>query len=107
MSTVVSRRAPVAPIGRRSVSAYTLPTDQPESDGTLEWSSTTIVIVELDSSDVRGLGYTYAEVATARLIERLFFDGARKPVNGELTPDPTPPGLGLQFKRADAARFAV
>ena len=107
MPTVASRRASAAPITRLTVSAFTVPTDQPESDGTLEWSSTTIVIVELDSSDVRGLGYTYADVATARLIERLFFDGAPEPVNGELTPDPTRPGLGLERKRADAARFAV
>ncbi len=28
------------------VSVYTIPTDFPESDGTFEWESTTIVIVE-------------------------------------------------------------
>ena len=29
-----------------SVSVYTVPTDAPESDGTLEWGSTTLVVVE-------------------------------------------------------------
>jgi hypothetical protein len=33
-------------IQRIHVSAYKIPTDFPESDGTLEWSDTSIVIVE-------------------------------------------------------------
>ena len=40
-------------------------------------------------------------------IEQLLFDGAPTPVDGRLRPDPTRPGLGLELKRADAARFAV
>jgi L-alanine-DL-glutamate epimerase-like enolase superfamily enzyme len=40
-------------------------------------------------------------------IERLLFDGARVPRNGSLVPDRSRPGLGLEFKRADAARFRV
>jgi L-alanine-DL-glutamate epimerase-like enolase superfamily enzyme len=40
-------------------------------------------------------------------IERMLFDGALQPVNGALSPDRSKPGLGLEFKRADAARFAV
>jgi hypothetical protein len=36
----------VAPVERLEVHAYTIPTDEPESDGTLEWDSTTIVVVE-------------------------------------------------------------
>ena len=35
-----------APVERLEVAAYTIPTDAPESDGTLEWDSTTIVVVE-------------------------------------------------------------
>lgn len=53
------------------VTAYTIPTDRPESDGTLEWDSTTIVVVELEAAGCVGLGYTYAEVAIAGLIERV------------------------------------
>ena len=29
------------------VSAYTIPTDYPESDGTIAWNKTTLVLVEL------------------------------------------------------------
>lgn len=54
------------------VSAYTIPTDkQPETDGTAEWNSTTIVIVELTSQDVTGLGYSYANEAAAKVAEEL------------------------------------
>jgi L-alanine-DL-glutamate epimerase-like enolase superfamily enzyme len=56
------------PIERVEVSAYTIPTDYPESDGTLEWDRTTIVIVELHAENERGLGYTYADVSTAELV---------------------------------------
>ena len=50
------------------VSAYTIPTDEPESDGTLEWSSTTIVVVEAHAGGEMGLGYTYADPSAAQLI---------------------------------------
>jgi L-alanine-DL-glutamate epimerase-like enolase superfamily enzyme len=58
-------------IEKVSVSAYRIPTDYPESDGTLEWNSTTIVVVEAGASGKTGLGYTYADTATARLIADL------------------------------------
>jgi L-alanine-DL-glutamate epimerase-like enolase superfamily enzyme len=50
-------------------SAYTVPTDQPESDGTLAWDSTTMVLVEAAAGDARGLGYSYTHAAAAQLIE--------------------------------------
>jgi hypothetical protein len=40
-------------------------------------------------------------------IEHMLFDGALTPVNGAITPDRSRPGLGLEFKAADAARYAV
>lgn len=40
-------------------------------------------------------------------IERMFFDGLPQVVNGELRPDLSRPGLGLEFKRADAQQFAA
>jgi L-alanine-DL-glutamate epimerase-like enolase superfamily enzyme len=40
-------------------------------------------------------------------IEHMLFDGALEPVAGDLHPDPSCPGLGLELKRADAARYAV
>ena len=36
--------APEAPLERVTARAYKIPTEQPESDGTLEWDSTTLVI---------------------------------------------------------------
>ena len=57
------------PIRRVEVSAYTIPTDLPESDGTLKWDKTTIVLVEIQAGNARGLGYTYADVAAAKLIQ--------------------------------------
>jgi L-alanine-DL-glutamate epimerase-like enolase superfamily enzyme len=56
-------------IDRIEVGAFTIPTDAPEADGTLEWDSTTIVVVHAHAAGVWGLGYTYADVSTAKLIE--------------------------------------
>jgi L-alanine-DL-glutamate epimerase-like enolase superfamily enzyme len=56
-------------IERVAVSSYTVPTDFPESDGTVEWDRTTIVMVTASAAGEQGLGYTYADVATATLIE--------------------------------------
>jgi len=58
-------------IERLDVSTYIIPTDFPESDGTLAWDETTLVLVEPTAGGVRGLGYTYADTATARLIKDL------------------------------------
>jgi L-alanine-DL-glutamate epimerase-like enolase superfamily enzyme len=52
------------------VHVCTIPTDQPESDGTAEWDSTTIVVVEVDE----GIGYTYCESAAAELIRSKLAD---------------------------------
>jgi len=61
----VSREARVQ---RVEVSAYRVPTDAPESDGTLEWDSTTIVVVTCHGGGQVGLGYTYASEAAATLV---------------------------------------
>ncbi len=58
-------------IERLDVSAYEIPTDEPESDGTLEWDSTTIVVVEAHGGGAKGLGYTYGHPATGVLIAEL------------------------------------
>ncbi|HEY6963127.1 MAG TPA: enolase C-terminal domain-like protein [Gaiellaceae bacterium] len=50
-------------------SCFTIPTDAPESDGTLEWDSTTIVVVEAVAGGKRGLGWTYAPDAAAKVVE--------------------------------------
>jgi L-alanine-DL-glutamate epimerase-like enolase superfamily enzyme len=59
------------PAERLTVAAYVIPTDFPESDGTLAWSKTTLVVVEVSAGGQTGLGYTYADTATARLIKDL------------------------------------
>ena len=60
---------PAARVDRLEVSAYTIPTDAPESDGTLQWDSTTIVVVEAAGGDQLGIGYTYADPAAATLVD--------------------------------------
>ena len=50
------------------VAAYRIPTASPESDGTFEWDSTTLVAVHATAEDKTGFGYTYADTATATLI---------------------------------------
>lgn len=51
------------------VSAYKIPTEAPESDGTLAWDSTTMVLVEVCAGGKTGIGYTYGHQACAALIE--------------------------------------
>jgi L-alanine-DL-glutamate epimerase-like enolase superfamily enzyme len=60
-----------AAIRGMSVACYAIPTDQPESDGTLEWRATTLITVQLDCGGRRGFGYTYADRAAAALIHGL------------------------------------
>ncbi len=56
-------------VQRLQVGAYRIPTDAPESDGTIEWDATTVVVVEAEAGDERGLGYAYADASAAHLIE--------------------------------------
>jgi L-alanine-DL-glutamate epimerase-like enolase superfamily enzyme len=55
-------------VQRLDVSVYTVPTREPESDGTLAWDRTTVVVVEAVSGTVTGLGFSYATPACATLI---------------------------------------
>jgi L-alanine-DL-glutamate epimerase-like enolase superfamily enzyme len=64
----VSTRTGVA-VERLDVSAFEIPTDEHESDGTFEWDSTTIVVVEARGGDTVGLGYTYGPAATGKLVD--------------------------------------
>jgi L-alanine-DL-glutamate epimerase-like enolase superfamily enzyme len=58
-----------ATIDRVRVSAYDIPTatDQ-ESDGTLVWDATSVVVVEVGCAQYTGLGYTYCDAAAGRVI---------------------------------------
>jgi L-alanine-DL-glutamate epimerase-like enolase superfamily enzyme len=74
--------------------AYTVPTEAPESDGTLEWDSTTVVVVEVDGGGERGIGYTYSHAATAQVVDSVLapcVEGA----------DPiAPPAVWARMRRA-------
>ena len=64
--------AGTVPVQRIEVLAYQIPTDGPdgkESDGTLEWDSTTCVVVLACAAGQTGVGYTYGDVAVAQLID--------------------------------------
>jgi len=55
------------------VTAFKVPTDLPESDGTAEWHSTTLVLVQLRAGKIVGLGYTYSHECCVPFIrEKLF-----------------------------------
>ncbi len=56
------------------VMAYKIPTATPESDGTLKWGATTLVYVEVQAAGETGIGFTYADLGTAKLIESLLRD---------------------------------
>ncbi|MFE9452030.1 enolase C-terminal domain-like protein [Streptomyces sp. NPDC006739] len=54
------------------VHAFEVPTDGPdgkEQDGTLEWDSTTVVLVRVHAGGRTGLGYTYGDVSVASFVE--------------------------------------
>jgi L-alanine-DL-glutamate epimerase-like enolase superfamily enzyme len=61
-------------IEKVQVSAFAVPTETPESDGTLKWEKTTLVLVEIAADGKFGLGYSYADEATATLIKSTLAD---------------------------------
>lgn len=58
-------------VERIEVSAYKIPTDYPEADGSYSWDATTLVLVEATAGGQCGIGYTYADTATAEMIRSL------------------------------------
>ena len=68
----------VIPIEALNVSSYVLATDSPESDGTLAWNKTTMVLVEARAGNKCGMGYTYADNATALLIRETLVEAVEK-----------------------------
>jgi L-alanine-DL-glutamate epimerase-like enolase superfamily enzyme len=51
-----------------TVAVYTVPTDQPEADGTATWQATTCVTVEVTAGGRTGLGYTYGPAGCASVV---------------------------------------
>jgi L-alanine-DL-glutamate epimerase-like enolase superfamily enzyme len=74
VSATATRRGRQAAVETVEVSAFTVPTDERESDGTAEWDSTTIVVVELRGGGQTGVGYTYAPAAAGTLIKEKLAD---------------------------------
>ena len=67
---IVSAIDGAIPIKEVRVSAYTIPTEQPESDGTIQWTATTMVLVEVLAGGKTGLGYSYADATAGKLVNR-------------------------------------
>ena len=61
--------ASAAKLDHLEVSAYTVPTETTEADGTLEWNETTLVLVRAYGGGAAGLGYSFADVAAASVID--------------------------------------
>ncbi len=51
--------------------AYTIPKDAPEADGTYAWFKTTMVAVQLEAGGQQGLGYSYTHKTAAPLAREL------------------------------------
>jgi len=56
-------------IERLSCEVYEVPTDQPEADGTLAWSATTVVVVKAVAGGGCGLGWTYGSGACRAVVD--------------------------------------
>jgi L-alanine-DL-glutamate epimerase-like enolase superfamily enzyme len=54
-------------------------------------------------SRLRNIEYFHDHVR----IENMFFEGTIQPIAGRLHPNVTRPGMGLEFKKADAKRYAA
>jgi L-alanine-DL-glutamate epimerase-like enolase superfamily enzyme len=57
-----------ATVERLEVAVYTVPTEEPESDGTMEWDATTVTVVRACGGGRRGLGYTYGSAAAGSVV---------------------------------------
>jgi L-alanine-DL-glutamate epimerase-like enolase superfamily enzyme len=90
-------------VERLDVHAYTIPTDQPESDGTLDWDSTTIIVVEAHGEGRTGLGYTYCDAAAAEVVRSLLAPA----VEGEDATDVRAVWLRLGARLRNAGRPGI
>src|SRR5690348_7796985 len=56
-------------IARVQATTFRFSTDAPEADGTIAWDATTMVLVQVEAGDQRGIGYSYAAAAAADVID--------------------------------------
>ncbi len=66
-----------ATLGAVRAEAYRIPTDAPEADGTFAWTSTTLVVVEVEAGGRTGLGYTYTDAGAAGLASGVLAEAVR------------------------------
>ena len=64
-------------VANLKVSAFVVPTDAPESDSTLEWNKTTLVVVEPTAANRTGIGYTYASTSTGHFISEVLAEAVQ------------------------------
>lgn len=58
-------------IRKVEIGVYKVPTDAPEADGTLQWNSTTLIVLEIAAGNAIGTGYTYGNRSTAAMAQHL------------------------------------
>ena len=74
MTTADTRPRLDVPVAGVEATAYTIPTEQPEGDGTLTWDSTTWVVVRVATGDPAlpaGVGWTYAPATAVPVVRDL------------------------------------
>jgi len=69
----VTAHRPLPPVEALSAAAFTVPTPEPESDGTIAWDSTTVVVVEAEAGGISGTGYAYGSGAAVAVAEGVLF----------------------------------
>ena len=72
-----SRETATGTIDRVEVETYKVPTELPESDGTLQWDHTDISIVTVQAQGKQGMGYTFAGESAAALIHDVLGEASR------------------------------
>ena len=88
---------------RLDAAAYTVPTDAPEADGTLAWTSTTLVLVQASDGQETGLGWTYGPAAVVPVVTDLL-----APALGTVDPDDVPAAWqAMQRQLRNAGRPGV
>src|SRR4051794_13768080 len=65
----MSTREAGFPVEGITAAAYRIPTDAPEADGTITWTSTTMIVVRAHADDQVGTGWTYGAAACRPLVE--------------------------------------
>lgn len=88
---------------RLDARAYRIPTDAPEGDGTLTWSSTTLVLVRASADGAVGTGWTYGPAAVAPVVPELL-----APAVADLDPDDVPSAwLAMRRQLRNAGRPGI